>query len=68
MSFQPKSKIAEVINFHVPDYLAQGFNAVLEKSGLTKQELLRQMVGHCLKTVKFDKQHAPIEKGVRDEF
>lgn len=67
MEFKPKKKQEkEVISLHLSLALSREIKKAIEVTGLKKQEMIRQMIEHCLENLDF-KTHKK-EKHHREEF
>lgn len=64
-SFKPKKEIKEVFPFYIPEKLSKRLNKAVELSGLTKQDLVRQMVAYCLDNIQFETK---LKEEYREEF
>lgn len=56
---KPKPKFVMSAMFRIPDTLQERFNLAMQDSNLSAQQLLEQMVEHCLKEIE--------QKGPADE-
>ena len=45
---KPKMKKREVLGLHLTPELSEALETAVKKSGLTKQDLVRQMITHCV--------------------